>query len=208
MAAWEQQPDESAKAYAGFKFYLELEPAKRSIDTAWRVAKGQQKGSKRPPGHFMRWYENHAWKSRAEAWDDHLAAKEFLATEEAIVDGAKERARRINELRETEFKLHKSLIARAEEMLRLPLVQKTVKLQHDDGKEKLVVIEPVRHSARDAGTLLETASKLGRMSLNMPTEPVSVDGALEEGFEGWLEKIERNTDSETYGRVLAALEAE
>jgi hypothetical protein len=34
---WEQQPEESAKAYAAFTTYRDLLPNQRSIDTAWRA---------------------------------------------------------------------------------------------------------------------------------------------------------------------------
>jgi len=55
---WERRPAETSKAYAAFRVYRDLGPARRVADVA-----GYADGTKR------RWRAVHAWDQRAGAWD-------------------------------------------------------------------------------------------------------------------------------------------
>ena len=60
---WLRHPDESAKAYAAFRYYRDL-GASRAAAKVW-----EKYGISR--GLVERWSTVHAWVSRARAWDEH-----------------------------------------------------------------------------------------------------------------------------------------
>ena len=77
MTEWDIQPGETAKAFHAFSHYRDMPPAERSIDAAYAGhmarCEGQQKGSKRAAGFWMRWSVSNAWVSRATAHDADLS---------------------------------------------------------------------------------------------------------------------------------------
>lgn len=84
---WDQRPDETAKAYKGFRCYLNLDPSERSGLEAWyrycewnwskeRRVKEEAKGLTMAPGHFRDWQQKYDWVDRVDAYDRHLATIE------------------------------------------------------------------------------------------------------------------------------------
>jgi hypothetical protein len=64
---WLQLPGETAKAHAAFVVFREQDPTARSVDAAWRQAKGRQTG--RAPRLWRAWAASWDWDNRALAYD-------------------------------------------------------------------------------------------------------------------------------------------
>ncbi len=62
LPPWEQQPDESGRAFEAFRAYRDLDPGDRSYR---KVAEQLRKS----PSLIGRWSSQHRWVERAEAWD-------------------------------------------------------------------------------------------------------------------------------------------
>ncbi|MFN7137723.1 MAG: hypothetical protein ACK4UN_00110, partial [Limisphaerales bacterium] len=78
---FEQQPRESAKAYAAFREYLEMGAERSMAAVAKKLAKSEQL--------IRRWGAKYDWLVRVRAYNAHLAeterlAIEGLATEKAV----------------------------------------------------------------------------------------------------------------------------
>lgn len=93
-APWERRETETAKAYAGFRRYLELGPADRSLARAYSAYKGETV-RKSAPAYFKRWSSEHEWVARAEEYDARVATSALEAREESrqrayqtLADGA------------------------------------------------------------------------------------------------------------------------
>jgi hypothetical protein len=82
---WDQREDESMQAYLAFVVYRDLR-AERSIDAAYRAARGQQTSSKRASGRFFEWSQKYEWKLRANAYDSYLERKVRDKMEEQEID--------------------------------------------------------------------------------------------------------------------------
>ena len=107
---WDIQPGETAKAFHAFSHYRDMPPAERSIDAAYAGhmarCEGQQKGSKRAAGFWMRWSVSNAWVSRATAHDADLSRKR-----------RDRRARELEEAQDRAAKIAHSALDRLDERL-------------------------------------------------------------------------------------------
>src|SRR5947207_2461444 len=100
---FEQQPNESAKAFAAFTVYLGM-GAERSL-----AAVGKQLGKSTPL--MKRWSRKFDWPARAQAHAAHLALVE-RETMEALSRGkSAEWLKRQQDLREAEWAMHEKCIA-------------------------------------------------------------------------------------------------
>lgn len=96
---WEQQPDESSKAFSAFTFYRDLPPHSRSLETAYKAFKARKRGAPIAPhtkadGRFRGWSGQHRWVARAQAWDrekDRLARDAEIEAERQAVDAMRKR---------------------------------------------------------------------------------------------------------------------
>ena len=140
--AFEQQPKESAKAFAAFKAYLDMGP-ERSL-----AAVGQQLG--KSVGLIERWSAKFDWTARVQAKAAHLAIVECEATEALRVGKAAEWERREQQLRETEWAMHEQAIAAAKK-----------------GMAAYMDREKVYANLADIARMLEIASKLGRLATGL-----------------------------------------
>ncbi len=161
---FDRQPGESAKAHAAAKLYFEL-GAQRSLE-----AVGQKLGKS---GTLLsRWSSRWQWVARAKAYDEHLELLDLVAKQKATEAAATKWAERRAEQREAEWQLSEQLIVKAREMLTWPLAQSIVEETTDDDDQSLkqtVIVKPVRWSMADVPRILETASKLARLSTEMET---------------------------------------
>jgi hypothetical protein len=150
LAAWDQLPGESSKAYAAFCIYRDQGP-RRSLDEASRVyhskptqaANNAPSGRKREAsGQVRRWAERWHWGARARAWDQELdrvkRSKQVEAAEEMAERHAKEA---------------------------LMLQNKAV--------ERLRQLRPEELKPRDTLSFLIEAAKLERLARGEPTERVA-----------------------------------
>ena len=149
--SFEQQPKESAKAFAAFSAYLGMGP-ERSLEA---VARKFTKSSRL----LKRWSAKYDWAGRVAAHAAHLAGVEREATEALARGKAAEWLTRQQSLRETEWEMHEKCIAAAKRALAAFL-------------EK----DKVYANLADISRVLEVASKLGRLASGMPTDRTELTG--------------------------------
>lgn len=134
---WERLVDESARAYAAFVHYRDLDPEVRSIPRAVEASRektaGKRTGKFESQVHtWERFSSAHLWRARAEAWDQMLERRRV----EGILETRREMGLR-----------HVQLLDR---MLETALAV-------------FAEIRPSEISVADAIRLAETAVKLGRL---------------------------------------------
>ena len=157
---WTRRDGETGTAYAAFSTYRDLGP-RRSIAEAYRQRTGKE-SAKQAGGHWTRWYRDHQWKTRAEAYDAHL-------------DDVKRRAEaqrwreRGEALVEEQFRLAQAMVKKVQQMLQFPLVRQMVEQTDDKGKPQHVTIEPARWTFNSAARLAKVATELGRLAAGLPT---------------------------------------
>lgn len=166
--AFEQQPKESAKAFAAFSLYLSLGAERSLASVARKLAKSEQL--------VKRWSSKFDWANRVQAHAMHLAVVEREAQEALARGKAAEWLTRQNELREREWQMHERCIAAAERAFKAFMER-----------------EKVYANLADIARILEVASKLGRLASGMATDKTELTG--EDGgpvrveFTAALEKI-------------------
>lgn len=148
---FEQQPKESAKAFAAFTAYLSLGP-ERSL-----AAVGQRLG--KSVALLERWSAHWRWSGRVQAFAAHLAAVEREAQEAMARVNAAEWLKRQAELRETEWQMHEKCIEAARR-----------------GLKAFMEREKVYANLADISRMLEVASKLGRLASGMATDKTELTG--------------------------------
>ena len=148
---FEQQPRESAKAFAAFKIYLELGP-ERSLPAVAEKCK-------KHVSIMGRWSSRCHWAERVAAHAAHLAAVERQAIEGLAVEKAVEWNKVHEAVKIAEWQRHKKLIALADDMLE----------RWGKNKAKYGTLEGIAR-------VLELATKLARLAAGMPTEIKEVSG--------------------------------
>ncbi len=68
LAAWERQPDESAKAYAAFCLYRDIDVKSRSMLAAYRMQAGKEAANSLS-GMWIIWSTSYRWTERVRAYD-------------------------------------------------------------------------------------------------------------------------------------------
>jgi hypothetical protein len=139
---FEQQPRESAKAFAAFSLYLS-QGAERSIE---ECARKFLKSSRL----LRRWAKKFDWPARVAAHGAHLAVVEREAIEAVARGKAAEWESREQKLRETEWEMHERAIAAAKR-----------------GLDAYMEREKVYANLADIARMLEIASKLGRLATGL-----------------------------------------
>jgi len=142
---FEQQPRESAKAFAAFSLYLSL-GAERSIE---ECARKLLKSSRL----LRRWAQRFDWPSRVAAYAAHLAVVEREAIEATVRGRAAIWESREQALKETEWAMHEQAIAAAKR-----------------GLDEYLKREKVYANLADIARMLEIASKLGRLATGLGTD--------------------------------------
>lgn len=148
--SFEQQPKESAKAFAAFSLYLVLGP-ERSIR-----AVGEKLG--KSEGLVERWSARFDWPARVQAHAAHLAIVEREATEALTRGKAAQWVTRREEHRDDEWALRAELIAASRKVLR--------RFTEENRGATL----------GDVARALELASKLGRLATGMATDRSEITG--------------------------------
>lgn len=142
---FEQQPRESAKAFAAFSLYLSLGAERSTREVGKQLGKSE--------GLIERWAAKFDWRSRVAAHAGHLAVVEREAIQAAARGKAAEWETREQTLRETEWAMHERAIAAAKRGL-------------DAYMEK----DKVYANLADIARMLEIASKLGRLATGLGTD--------------------------------------
>ena len=152
---FEQQPRESAKAFAAFSLYLGLGPQRSLAAVSRKLAKSEQL--------IKRWSTKFDWPSRVLAHAAHLAVAEREAAEVLVRVKAVDWVKRQNEHREEEWKVRCELLEVAREALR------RWKGPSGTGQLRCGSLEGIAR-------LLELASRLGRLASGMATDKTEVTG--------------------------------
>ena len=139
---FEQQPRESAKAFAAFSLYLSLGAERSTAAVAKELAKSEQL--------VRRWSAKFGWTDRVAAHGAHLAIVEREAVEAAARGKAAEWESREQKLRETEWAMHEAAIAAAKK-----------------GLAAYMEKDKVYANLADIARMLEIASKLGRLATGL-----------------------------------------
>jgi hypothetical protein len=176
---FERQPGETDAAWAAFEVYRDLPASGRSVDAAWRTAKGRKT---RPPQHWREWSRNYSWADRAADWDREVDEEARQANLRLIVEARKRQA---------------GVLQATQRTLAAPIIELLDRL----AKKKIDM------AAIDHGTLYRLAiaaapllPRLGEAELALLGEPASAP--LE--FAG--EPVPLRTDLERAAAVAAALE--
>ena len=140
--AFEQQPRESAKAFAAFSLYLSLGPQRSLTEVAQKLHKSVTM--------LGRWSAKFAWTDRVAAHGAHLAIIEREAVEAVARSKAAEWEKRETQLRETEWSMHEAAIAAAKR-----------------GLAAYMEKDKVYANLADIARMLEIASKLGRLATGL-----------------------------------------
>lgn len=149
--SFEQQPNESVKAYAAFSTYLSMGPERSLAAVGKKLGKSEAL--------MERWSAKFDWPSRVAAHARHLAVVEREATEALARSKAAEWLKRQEEVKEREWEMHEKCIAAARRGLAVFMER-----------------EKVYASLADIARLLEVASKLGRIASGLATEKTEVTG--------------------------------
>lgn len=139
---FEQQPRESAKAFAAFSLYLSLGPERSTREVGKQLGKSE--------GLIERWAAKFDWRSRLAAHATHLAVVEREAIEAAARGKAAEWESREQKLRETEWEMHEAAIAAAKR-----------------GLDEYLKKDRIHANLADIARMLEIASKLGRLATGL-----------------------------------------
>ena len=142
---FEQQPRESAKAFAAFSLYLSLGPERSTREVGKQLGKSE--------GLIERWAAKFDWRSRVAAHATHLAIVEREAIEVAARSKAAEWQSREQKLRETEWAMHERAIEAAKR-----------------GLDAYMARDKVYANLADIARMLEIASKLGRLATGLGTD--------------------------------------
>lgn len=171
---WEQQPDETSKAYVAFCGYRNLGPERTLIKAyeIYRELDTGSRGSREAPKYFKGWSVEYGWVERARFFDAHLEDLKTEAMETEAAKVGKLWASRFENLREQEFAAAQTLIERAQEMLEYPITRTEEK---DEEGGRTVIIMPARWSPFDAANFLNQASKLGRLAIGTVTDSQRVE---------------------------------
>ena len=167
---FEQQPRESAKAFAAFSLYLNLGAERSTREVARKLCKSLTI--------IGRWSAKFDWPARVAAHAAHLAVVEREAIETTARGKAADWEKRETQLRETEWAMHEAAIAAAKRGLDAYMAKATVYA-----------------NLADIARMLEIASKLGRLATGLgdgerrpdaaaPTLRVEVTVALEKIYGG------------------------
>lgn len=176
--AYEQQPRESAKAFAAFSLYLNM-GAERSLEA---VAQKLTKSSRL----MKKWSSRWQWAERVDAHAAHLATVEREASEILARGLAAERVKRQQALLEEEWSVHEECIRAGREAL---------KRFYEKGKGATL---------GDIARMFAEGSRLGRLATGLATDKTEVTGedggAIRVEFEAALKKV--------YGRKAAVVDVE
>lgn len=159
MAEWEKKARESRQAFAAFQVYLGL-GADRSLGMV-----GQQ--CSKSVSLLARWSAKWGWVERVAAHDRHMAAVRQAAIEDAEREEARKWTERRSRLREREWSMAERLIERAEKMLDHPMTR----TKDQNG----AAVVPAGWRQVDIATILDMASRLGRLASEMETDRTKHD---------------------------------
>jgi len=151
---FEQQANESVKAFAAFSLYLSLGPERSLAKTAEKLGRSKVMMEK--------WSRKYSWPARVTAYGLHMAQVEREAAEAMVRQKGVDWAKRYQELREAEWEERERLVAFAAEV-----------------RERWMARAERCGTLEGYARLLELASKLGHSACEVEAGPrkLEVTGA-------------------------------
>lgn len=159
--------NESGKAYAAFKTYIELGDT-RSVGKVARKCK--KSGTL-----LHRWKKKFNWDERLARYYTEQAEIAVAAEQQAALEHAQRRERRKNQLEEDAWEVSRLMVEKAREILAFPIAERTI-LPSETGDGSTVIVKPVNFRAGDAARLLETADTIGRLANGLPSKVTEIHG--------------------------------
>ena len=160
--AWDRLPvGEGSLWYRRFTRYRLIGPSRSVMKTYndEREARGRGRSGKSPGQAWYTAYNRDRWEERAQAWDGFILEEEEKLWRE-----------RRTKIREREHSLVEQLFQKVEEMLMFPVAEQETVTESEGGRvTNITVIKPADWKLRDITALLDTASKVGRLSSGMAT---------------------------------------
>jgi hypothetical protein len=136
---WEQQPGETARAFAAFTTYRDLPPKTRSLVRAVEVHYGVQEGAESRPklGQLKKWSSRWQWVDRVREYETHLDRTKTATAAEEVAAMARRH-----------WELGRALVARA--------------------REAVDVLDPTTLTATQAVALADAGVKIERLARGGP----------------------------------------
>lgn len=191
---WEQQPGESAAAYAAFKSYLAVkEEGTQGASGIREVARRVSKSVTTIRKFSVRW----KWVERQRAWENNTLLLQEREMQAAMRQHSKVWAERRIAIREAGFELGLAMLDRAKQVLALPVADREVKETVKVGRTTVdtVVHMIFKENPKDARLLADTGLKLARLSADMSTENLGIpsdvdfDNMTDEEVDAYIERL-------------------
>jgi hypothetical protein len=147
--AFEQQPNESNKAFTAFSLYLSMGSERSIASVACKLAKSDQL--------IKRWSAKFNWQTRVTAYATHMAAIEREQTEALTRAKAVDWVTRQEEHKQVEWELRGRLVTLAKKAIG----------RWEKNETRCGTLEGIAR-------LLELASKLGRLASGLATDKTEV----------------------------------
>lgn len=208
---WERQRGETDKAFIGWTIYQTVREENLG---GLKVVADQLQTSYQ---NVYKWAAKWDWVERYRAYENHMLLIKEREQQTALRSNAREWAKRRIDVRESGFKVGHRMIARAQELLDLPVhdreIKETVLVTQDMVGEEIetsVVLNFQQHP-RDARMFADTGLKLMRLSADMSTEnigmlskDVNLDAMTDEELDDYANKLlEIRTATLSAGNVPA-----
>jgi len=172
---WEKQPGESVVAYAAFRAYRDLGEG-RTIDKAvdiliqkWGDIPMRDKRSELSKHSYknraLHWSGERRWVERAAAYDAHLDGLLMGAREAGMKRMANRLEGRIEAIKELEWSIGEQAYKNLVQFMQMPPAGVT---ETKDGKT--IHIHPNPNWTKAAPAIMREASRMIRLSVDMPTE--------------------------------------
>ena len=157
---WDRLPGERNLWYSRFEEYRLMGPNRSMLEVCNRSRdiKGKNR-SVNTSQSFVNAAKKYKWTERAEAWDE----------EQRRLD-REEWEKRRQAQRVEEWEIASKLTEKAKAMLEFPLAKVEA-----DGQDGPTIIKPARWNMADSARMVETASKLARLSAGMETDVTGLE---------------------------------
>lgn len=158
-----RMPKETEAAYAAFRCYAELGPARTLNAVAEILGRNRDNIGK----YSAKW----KWVERARLYDNRIQ-RELDA--KALAVRQKWETRRLKE-QERNYERSQILDQKAQDLANLPVTRRVVTETYEDGREKTVVFEAAGWRVRDIGALWMMASEMAKHAIDEAMPPQLVD---------------------------------
>lgn len=159
-------PNETQKAYAAFRAYINLGDDRSLTKLGRKLGK--------TAAHLGEWSTKYNWLARVALHHSEQAQLQLEADEKAALERARLREQRKNQLEEEAWDVSRLMIKKAKEILAFPIAKQEIK-RGKNGKQTVIVM-PVNFRAGDAARLLDTADAVGRLANGLPSKVTEITG--------------------------------